>query len=79
MEIQRGGIYQHFKDFTAKNDKKYEVIGIANHSEHEGEQLVIYRAFYGEKKLWVRPVEMFLQEVDRPELGYKGPRFVLAS
>jgi hypothetical protein len=79
MEIKQGGVYQHFKDYVAKNDKEYEVIGIANHSEYEGQQLVVYQALYGEKKLWTRPIEMFLQEVDKPELGYKGPRFILVS
>lgn len=46
------GFYRHYKG------NKYEVIGIASHSETE-EQLVVYRALYGEMGLWVRPLEMF--------------------
>jgi hypothetical protein len=70
------GVYKHFKDFVAQNDKAYSVLGIAADTEQEGKWLVIYQAHYGEKKLWARPADMFLQEVDKPELGYKGPRFI---
>jgi hypothetical protein len=67
-EIKKG-IYKHFKG------NEYEVIDIGFHSETQ-EPFVVYRALYGEKKLWVRPANMFLEEVDKPEIGYKGPRFV---
>ena len=46
------GLYQHYKG------NHYEVIGVARHSETE-EELVVYRALYGERGLWVRPREMF--------------------
>ena len=68
MEIKKG-IYKHFKG------NEYEVIETATHSETQ-EEYVVYRALYGEKKVWVRPAHMFLEEVDKPEIGYKGPRFV---
>ena len=68
MQVKKG-IYKHFKG------NEYEVIDVALHSETQ-EEFVIYRALYGEKKLWVRPISMFMEEVDKPELGYKGPRFV---
>ncbi len=61
------GKYRHFKG----ND--YEVIGIAKHTETL-EEVVVYRALYGEHGLWVRPVSMWEEEVDRD--GYKGPRYV---
>jgi len=67
-EIQKG-IYKHFKG------NEYLVEEIATDSETL-EPIVIYRALYGEHKLWVRPAKMFLEEVDKPEIPYKGPRFV---
>ena len=50
----KNGIYQHYKG------NKYEVIGIAKHSETL-EDLVVYRALYDNKvsQLWVRPLKMF--------------------
>lgn len=67
MEIKKG-IYKHFKG------NEYEVIDVGTHSETL-EPFVVYRALYGEHKLWIRPVSMFLEEVDKPEIEYKGPRF----
>ena len=57
-ELKIHGIYRHFKG------KMYIVEDIAFDSETEG-KMVVYRALYGERKLWVRPLEMFLSEVDR--------------
>ena len=51
-EILEGRRYRHFKG------NFYLVVGIATHSETR-EQLVVYRALYGEHKLFVRPYEMF--------------------
>lgn len=51
------GVYRHFKGDC------YLVEGIAIHSE-TGEELVLYRQLYGERKLYVRPKAMFLSEVD---------------
>lgn len=68
MEIKKG-IYKHFKG------NEYEVLGIGYHSETQ-EEYVVYRALYGEGKMWVRPLPMFIEEVDKPEIPYKGPRFV---
>lgn len=50
------GIFRHYKG------NLYEVIGIATHSETL-EKLVVYRALYGEKSLWVRPYEMFIENI----------------
>ncbi len=68
------GIYRHFKG----EDKRYQVIGTAMHSE-TGESMVVYRALYGEGALFVRPEAMFLEEVDKPEYNYRGPRFIFVS
>jgi hypothetical protein len=60
------GRYRHFKG----ND--YEVIGVAKDSETERE-VVVYRALYGERGLWVRPLAMFTETVERD--GVALPRF----
>lgn len=51
------GRYRHYKG----ND--YQVIDTVCHSETE-EILVLYRPLYGEGKLWVRPLAMFLELID---------------
>lgn len=43
--------------------KEYLVIDVAWHTENE-EYVVIYRALYGDCKLYVRPLEMFLSKTD---------------
>lgn len=50
------GRYRHYKG------NEYEVIGVARHSETL-EELVVYRALYGERGLWVRPAGMFAEDV----------------
>jgi hypothetical protein len=60
------GRYRHYKG----ND--YEVLGVARHSETE-EEVVVYRALYGEGGLWVRPLTMFLETVLIE--GQPQPRF----
>lgn len=58
MESIKPGRYRHFKG------KEYEVLGVARHSETE-EELVVYRALYGDSGLWVRPVSMWNETVER--------------
>lgn len=60
------GKYRHYKG------KEYEVIGVARHSETL-EELIVYRALYGSGELWVRPLNMFLAQVEVD--GHKIPRF----
>ena len=63
MEI-RAGRYRHFKG------KEYEVVGIARHSETL-EEMVVYRALYGEGGLWVRPAAMWNETVERDGVVYQ--------
>ena len=58
MESIKPGRYRHFKG------KEYEVLGVARHSETE-EELVVYRALYGDFGLWVRPVSMWNETIER--------------
>ena len=60
------GKYRHFKG------GEYEVIGIAKDSETL-EDVVVYRALYGDCGVWVRPLHMWTEHVERD--GYSGPRF----
>lgn len=64
------GKYRHYKG------KEYEVIGIAKHSETL-EELVVYRALYGEGEMWARPLAIFMEEVEVG--GVKTPRFALVD
>lgn len=72
IEIETRGlktksVYRHFKG------KLYYVEDVATHSE-TGETLVIYRQLYGNRQLYVRPIDMFLSEVDKvkyPEVNQK--------
>ena len=56
MVVEKG-IYQHFKG------NRYEVIDIARHSETDKEH-VVYRALYGERGLWIRPLANFIERVE---------------
>ena len=57
QELRINGIYKHFKgDY-------YLVVDVANDSETK-EKFVVYRRIYGDGSLWIRPMEMFLSEVD---------------
>lgn len=60
------GKYRHFKG------GEYELLALARHSETR-EEVVVYRALYGEGGLWVRPAAMWEEWVSRG--GYEGPRF----
>lgn len=77
--FQSGDIVRHFKCETLSEEEKkdgrytYRIIGVAVHSETD-EKLMVYQALYGEKGLFVRPLAMFLEEVDHkkyPEIKQK--------
>ena len=64
------GTYRHYKG------NNYRVLGVVVHSESL-EELVLYKAIYGKRLLWVRPLSMFLEKVT---VGGKiKPRFEFIS
>lgn len=54
-QIKVGHKYKHFKG------NEYLVLHIGKHSETE-EEMVVYQALYGDRGIWVRPLEMFLDQ-----------------
>ena len=73
--LKEGRLVEHFKrEFLSEDEKLgtlkylYKIVGVGRHTEN-GEEFVIYRAMYkdenGEYGLHVRPIDMFLSEVDR--------------
>ncbi|MBD5398678.1 DUF1653 domain-containing protein [bacterium] len=56
MSVKIGGIYRHYKG------NLYEVLAVAKHSETL-ENMVVYKALYGEGLVWVRPLLMFEEEI----------------
>ncbi len=66
MQKIKLGKYKHFKG------GEYEVLGVAKHSESLDE-LVIYKALYGDMGTWVRPIEMFFDTKEHN--GEIVPRF----
>jgi len=66
----RKGRHLHYRG------KEYRVIGVALHTESK-EEFVVYEQLYGDHKLWVRPIDMFLENVDFN--GTVMPRFKYIS
>ena len=66
MAVHSGERYRHFKG------NEYEVLAVGRHSETE-EELVVYKALYGEGAVWIRPLNMFTDTVERD--GKAMPRF----
>ena len=58
------GKYRHFKG------NEYEVLYVAKHSETM-EDMVVYKALYGEGGIWVRPASMFCEEITRDGKTFK--------
>jgi len=63
-ETIKPGRYRHFKG------KEYEFLYIATHSETR-EEMVVYRALYGERGVWVRPASMWNEVIERDGKTYR--------
>lgn len=63
------GRYQHFKG------NFYQVLHIATHSETE-ETMVVYQPEYGERAIWVRPLAMFDETIERDGKVFKRFKYV---
>jgi hypothetical protein len=68
MNKIRKGTYRHYKG------NFYEVLDVGKHSETL-EEVVIYRALYGNYDIWVRPLKMFAEDVEVN--GKKQKRFII--
>ena len=66
MDQIKIGKYEHYKG------NHYEVIGLAKYSDTL-EEMVIYKQRYGDGGLWVRPLQMFFEDIEID--GKKVPRF----
>lgn len=58
LNQHEGKLVKHFKD------KIYIILGVVEHTE-TGEEMVVYKAMYGDYKKYVRPIDMFLSKVDK--------------
>ena len=66
----RPGRYRHYKG------QEYEVLAEAEHTE-TGEEVVVYKALYGDRRIWIRPKAMFCETVIAD--GREQPRFRLVG
>ena len=70
--FKKNDVVQHFKRELLTNEELtnepnmylYKIIGEAMHTE-SGEKLMIYKALYGEQRMFARPLEMFMEKVDK--------------
>lgn len=67
-ELKKGRLYRHFKN------KLYLVVDIVKHSETQ-EDMVLYKALYGDYGLFVRPFDMFLEEVPKDKVNPMNQKY----
>ena len=58
MQLPQPGIYRHYKG------NEYHLLEVATHSETE-ELMAVYRPLYGDQALWVRPLDMWSEQVEQ--------------
>lgn len=72
MEVKVKGIYRHYKgDY-------YIVEEIATYSETL-EKMVVYRGLYENSPLWVRPYDLFVDEINKNGQKYRFALQEIAS
>ena len=69
MENLKVGKYRHFKG------NEYKVLFVAKDSETL-EDMVVYQALYGEQHIWVRPLKMFCETIQRDGKQIKRFEFI---
>ncbi len=72
MSDIKKGVYRHFKG------NEYEVLFTAKNSETL-EEMVVYRALYGEREIWVRPAAMWEEKVECGGIEYKRFTYIDAE
>lgn len=72
MNVEIGKIYKHFKGDL------YLVLDIGKYSE-TGELMVIYKALYGNNETWIRPYNMFIDEVNKNNQKYRFEKINIES
>ncbi|AIY79237.1 hypothetical protein U728_1118 [Clostridium botulinum 202F] len=62
------GVYKHFKG------NNYLVLHVAKHTETM-EDMVVYCELFGSGKVWVRPLKMFMSEVDHKKYPLEKQKY----
>jgi len=70
LSLAVGGLYEHYKGL------RYRLLHVARHSETL-EEYVVYQALYGDQTVWIRPLPMFMEQIQIE--GKQVPRFRLLS
>ena len=72
MEVEVGKTYKHFKGGL------YLVLGIGKYSETE-EDMVIYKALYGDNLVWIRPLNNFIEVVNKNGQKNRFEKIIIES